>query len=76
MKQIPKENIEESFWCEQRIEALKKILVCLYGTTGSIWNRFGNVFAFEEINRLAREVLLKTKDIIQRLGFELVYAEH
>ena len=67
LKQIPKENIEESFWCEQRIEALKKILVCLYGTTGSIWNRFGNVFAFEEINRLAREVLLKTKDIIQRL---------
>jgi DNA polymerase elongation subunit (family B) len=41
LKQIPKENIEESFWCEQRIEALKKILVCLYGTTGSIWNRFG-----------------------------------
>jgi DNA polymerase elongation subunit (family B) len=75
LKQIPKENIEESFWCEQRIEALKKILVCLYGTTGSIWNRFGNVFAFEEINRLAREVLLKTKDIVQQLGFELVYAD-
>jgi DNA polymerase elongation subunit (family B) len=75
LKQIPKENIEESFWCEQRIEALKKILVCLYGTTGSIWNRFGNVFAFEEINRLSREVLLKTKDIVQRLGFELVYAD-
>jgi DNA polymerase elongation subunit (family B) len=75
LKQIPKENIEESFWCEQRIEALKKILVCLYGTTGSIWNRFGNVFTFEEINRLAREVLLKTKDMIQLLGFELVYAD-
>jgi DNA polymerase elongation subunit (family B) len=74
-KQIPKENIEESFWCEQRIEALKKILVCLYGTTGSVWNRFGNVFAFEEINRLAREVLLKTKDVIQQLDFELVYAD-
>jgi DNA polymerase I len=40
-----------------------------------MWNRFGNVFAFEEINRLAREVLLKTKDIIQQLGFELVYAD-
>jgi DNA polymerase elongation subunit (family B) len=75
LKKISKENIEESFWCEQRIEALKKILVCLYGTTGSIWNRFGNVFAFEEINRLARVVLLKTKDIIQQLGFELVYAD-
>jgi DNA polymerase elongation subunit (family B) len=47
----------------------------LYGTTGSIWYRFGNDFAFEEINRLAREVLLKIKDIIQRLGFALVYAD-
>ncbi len=43
LKKIPKENIGEAFCCEQRIEALKKILVCLYGTTGSIWNRFGNV---------------------------------
>ena len=47
----------------------------MYGTTGSIWNRFGNVFGFEEINRPAREVLLKPKDIIQQLGFELVYAD-
>jgi DNA polymerase elongation subunit (family B) len=75
LKRIPGEHIEEADQCKQRIEALKKILVCLYGTTGSIWIRFGNVFAFEEINRLAREVLLKTKDIIQQLGYELVYAD-
>ena len=31
--------------------------------------------AFEEINRLSREVLIKTKDIVQGLGFELVYAD-
>jgi DNA polymerase elongation subunit (family B) len=49
--------------------------VSLYGTTGSFWNRFANVLAFEEINRLSREVLIKTKDIVQQLGFELVYAE-
>jgi DNA polymerase elongation subunit (family B) len=30
---------------------------------------------FEEINRLSREVLIKTKDIVQALGFELVYAD-
>lgn len=47
----------------------------LYGTTGSFWNRFANVLAFEEINRLSREVLIKTKDIVQQLGFELVYAD-
>jgi hypothetical protein len=39
------------------LDSLKNILVCLYGTTGSIWNRYGNVRVFEEINRLSREVL-------------------
>ena len=53
----------------------KNILVCLYGSTGSLWNRYGNVLAFEEINRLSREVLIKTKDIVQGLGYGLVYAD-
>ncbi len=68
-------NTDEWLWGEQRIVALKDILVSLYGTTGSFWNRFANVTAFEEINRLSREVLIKTKDIVQGLGFELVYAD-
>ena len=68
-------NTDEWLWCEERIVALKDILVSLYGTTGSFWNRFANVTAFEEINRLSREVLIKTKDIVQGLGFELVYAD-
>jgi hypothetical protein len=49
------------------MESLKIILVCLYGTAGSIWNRYGNVRVFEEINRLSREVLIKTKDVVQKL---------
>jgi DNA polymerase elongation subunit (family B) len=61
--------------CEARLDILKQILVCLYGTSGSIWNRYSNVQVFEEINRLARQVLLKTKDIVQRAGFELIYAD-
>jgi DNA polymerase elongation subunit (family B) len=68
-------NSREWRWCEQRIVVLKNILVSLYGTTGSFWNRFANVATFEEINRLSREILLKTKDIVQVLGFELVYAD-
>ena len=68
-------NTKEWDWCEQRIVALKDILVSLYGTTGSFWNRFANVAAFEGINRLSREKLIKTKDIVQGLGFELVYAD-
>jgi DNA polymerase elongation subunit (family B) len=74
LKEFPKDS-QEYLWCEQRVNSLKNILVCLYGSTGSLWNRYGNVLAFEEINRLSREVLIKTKDIVQGLGYELVYAD-
>jgi DNA polymerase elongation subunit (family B) len=66
---------KEYLWCQQRIDSLKNILVCLYGTTGSIWNRYGDVRVFEEINRLSREILIKTKDVVQKLGCELIYAD-
>jgi DNA polymerase elongation subunit (family B) len=69
------DNSDERSLCEQRIAALKSILVSLYGTTGSFWNRFANVTTFEEINRISREVLIKAKDTVQRLGFELLYAD-
>ena len=69
LKELSKESIE-SLWCEQRVNSLKNILVCLYGTTGSLWNRYGNVLVFEEINKISREILIKTKDIVQQLGYE------
>ena len=69
------EESKEYLWCQQRVDSLKNILVCLYGTTGSLWNRYGNVLVFEVINRLSREILIKTKDIVQRLGYELIYAD-
>ena len=75
---LSKELLEESreyLWCQQRVDSLKNILVCLYGTTGSLWNRFGNVLVFEEINRLSREILIRTKDVVQKLGYELIYAD-
>src|SRR6266516_2938297 len=68
-------NTTEWYLCEQRIAALKSILVCLYNTTGSLWNRFANVGVFEKINRLSREILIKTKDVVQAHCFELVYAD-
>jgi DNA polymerase elongation subunit (family B) len=61
--------------CEARLDILKQILVCLYGTSGSIWNRYSDVRVFEEINKLSRQVLLKTKDIVQNADFELIYAD-
>jgi DNA polymerase family B len=62
-------------YCEMRLEILKQILVCIYGTSGSIWNRYSNVRVFEEINKLSRQILLNTKDIVQSSGFELIYAD-
>jgi DNA polymerase elongation subunit (family B) len=63
------------FNCEARLGILKRILVCIYGTSGSIWNRYSNVKVFEEINKFARQILLQTKDIVQRAGFDLIYAD-
>ena len=74
LKQLPSESQEVNH-CEQRADTIKKILVCLYGTTGSYWNKYGNVSAFEAINKKSREILLKTKDIVQELGYELIYAD-
>ena len=54
---------------------LKTILVCVYGTSGCCWNRFGNVLAFEEINRRSRQTLIMTKDYVQSRGFKLIYAD-
>jgi DNA polymerase elongation subunit (family B) len=73
-KELPKDSLQ-SLWCEQRVNSLKNILVCLYGSTGSLWNRCGNVLVFEEINKMSRDVLIKTKDIVQQLGYELIYAD-
>ena len=61
--------------CEARLGILKQILVCIYGTSGSIWNRYSNVRVFEEINKLARQILLQTKDIVQKAGYDLIYAD-
>jgi DNA polymerase elongation subunit (family B) len=39
------------------------------------WNRYANVQVFEEIIMLSREILIKTKDVVQKLGYELIYAD-
>ena len=74
LKRLSKDSIEY-VWCEQRVNSLKNILVCLYGSTGSLLNRYGNVLAFEEINKMSRDILIKTKDIVQALGYDLIYAD-
>ncbi len=70
----PRNSVEWQ-WCEQRQLALKMILVCLYGTSGCCWNRFGNVLCFEEINHQSRKVIVQTKNLVQQNGFEVIYAD-
>ncbi len=74
LKKLPQNSLD-AYHCEQKANTLKKILVCLYGTSGSYWNRYGNVLVFEQINKKSREILLKTKDIIQERGYELIYSD-
>jgi DNA polymerase elongation subunit (family B) len=69
------EDSREWQWCEDRQVALKSILVCLYGTSGCCWNRYGNVLCFEEINRRSRATMVETKDYVQSMGYEVVYAD-
>ena len=73
-KKFPKES-REWLWCEQRQTALKGILVCIYGYSGCFANRFNNVACYEEINRLARENLVKALNIALEEGFETIYAD-
>jgi DNA polymerase elongation subunit (family B) len=73
-KEYP-ENSREWRWSEERQVALKSILVCLYGTSGCCWNRYGNVLCFEEINRRSRATMGQTMDYVQSRGYEVVYAD-
>lgn len=74
LKNIPSDS-DKLIEYENCANSIKQILVSLYGTTGSYWNKYGNVLAFEEINKRSREILLKTKDIVQAQGYELVYSD-
>ena len=65
----------EWIWCDHRQKALKGILVCIYGYSGCFANRFNNVVCYEQINRLARENLVKAMNTALADGFEVIYAD-
>ena len=59
----------------QRERLLKKLLVSLYGYSGSDLNRFGNVFVYSEINRIAREIVVGAMNIALKDGFRVIYLD-
>jgi len=60
-------------WCEERQASLKLMLVVVYGYSGCYANRFANVQVFQEINRQARQALVKGLNIALSRGYEVVY---
>ncbi len=67
------EGSREWLWCEERQASLKLMLVVIYGYSGCYANRFANVQVFQEINRQARQALVKALNIALSRGFEVVY---
>jgi hypothetical protein len=61
--------------CDQREQVLKKLLVSLFGYSGSDLNRFGNVFAYREVNRIGRETVVAAMNVALREGFEVIYLD-
>ncbi len=52
---------------------LKWMLVTCFGYTGYRNAKFGSIEVHEEINRIGREILIKTKEIAEELGFEVLH---
>ena len=69
---LPKDS-QEYCWCDQRQKALKSVLVCIYGFSGCFANRFNNLAVFNEINAIARQVLVQTSNLCLERGFEVLY---
>lgn len=59
----------------QREQLLKKLLVSLFGYSGSDLNRFGNVFAYREVNRIGRETVVAAMNLALREGFDVIYLD-
>ncbi len=52
---------------------LKWMLVTCFGYTGYRNAKFGRIEVHEEINRIGRETLIKTKEIAEKMGFEVLH---
>lgn len=52
---------------------LKWMLVTCFGYTGYRNAKFGRIEVHEEINRIGREILIKTKEIVEDMGFEVIH---
>jgi DNA polymerase I len=75
MKKDMAENTAEWDSLDKRDSLLKKLLVCLYGYSGSDLNRFGNVFAYREVNRIGRDTIVSAMNIALKDRFDVIYLD-
>ncbi len=72
-KRMMKEGTRKRTIYEQRAKALKWVLVTCFGYTGYRNARFGRIECHESITAYGREILLKTSEIAENRGFEILH---
>ena len=73
-KQLPEQG-EAWNECDQREQTLKKLLVSIFGYSGSDLNRFCNAFTYREVNRLGRVTVVAAMNTALGEGFEVIYLD-
>jgi DNA polymerase-2 len=74
-----KRRVNDKNWRERRASyearknVLKWILVTCFGYTGYINARFGRIECHETINAYSRELMLKTAQIAEDMGYEILH---
>ncbi|HIH88383.1 TPA: hypothetical protein HA344_04130, partial [Candidatus Bathyarchaeota archaeon] len=66
----------EWLWCEERQTSLKEMLVVVYGYSGCFANRFGSMDTYMEINRIARDSLVKSMNAAAERGYHTLYGNN
>jgi len=66
----------EWLWCEERQTSLKEMLVVVYGYSGCFANRFGSMDTYMEINRVARDSLVKSMNAASERGYRTLYGNN
>lgn len=72
-KQLKKEPGRKQEMYAQRAKALKWVLVTCFGYTGYRNARFGRIECHESINAYGRDILLRTADMAEKRGFEVLH---
>jgi DNA polymerase elongation subunit (family B) len=72
-KRLAKTQPERKKMYKQKADLLKWTLVTAFGYTGYRNARFGRIECHESINAYGREILVKTMEIAERYGYEVLH---